>query len=654
MLVTTCPRCGKPTPARLASPNEIVCAACGYDGPPSPEAASTLLAAREFLLSRNARSRQLDEARSRALAQNAPLLFGALFVLATVPLTYEFATTFSTLRDWSGRNSTYGGAVLGALLFVGIWIFGIRSFFRVKRAQEDLRAACAALPPERKGDPARCRVCGGPLPASNAVIRCPFCATDNFFDPDVLNELDERQSHDTAEYEFAVARAESLTQSVTLSEQTRALVLAIVVPVVALLPMAILTQILLRIELPTNDHVRYELAMTREGECIERATTTPGFTLSELIGKKVHAHDGKHVFVGSVDRVYGSVLGNITVVVDQDGDRKRLDPRALCPLIAPPTISKTPTTVFAVDDGTVYFPDVGGIYSAPLRNPAAGSLDLELHDLVPVDMTTRGGALFFEDGSRLFRRDPSSAKAAFVAQISFGTMTLAASSPTPSSTIFAYTAQPPTLYAFDLGSASLNARKIDVPLQSIDAVASDGDDLFVAGKDAQGSAILHVHASLPPERWLGASCEAIAVDATSLVCGFQRSIFSYDRKGSAAHLLFELPPQTASPPESESIEAVAIDATNAYFSYDHTSTRASNGLVAKVPRAGGTAHVIAEGLPSVGSRIEVVADVVVTTTIGRTRAAGEGTMAVSAHKNETLTTLDTGPTSDDAIVVIAK
>lgn len=653
MLVTTCPRCGKPTPARLASPGEILCGACGYDGPPLPEASPTLFAAREFLLGRDARNRQLDEARARGLAQNAPLLFAVLFVLATIPLTYEFATTLHTLADWSGRNQTYGGAVLASLLLVGIWIFGIRAFFRVKRAQDRLRAACAALPPERQGDPARCRVCGGPLPAGEAVVRCPFCATDNFSDPKALGKLEERQSHDAVEYEFAVARAESNTQSVTFDEQTRALKFAVVVPVFALWPMSVLTQILLRIPLPVNDHVRYELVMTRDGECIERATTNPGFKLSNLVGKKVHAHLDKTTFTGSVERVYGSVLGNIAVVVEDDGFPHRLDPRALCALVTEPVIAKKQTTVFAADDSAIYFPDVGGIFSAPLRDPNAQMPDVESRDPFPLGMTARGGALFFEDGTRLFRRENAGVPPSFVARIPFGTMALAANSAAPSKMIFGFVTQPPAVYAFDLASPSPSAQKLDAALTSINAVASDGDDVFIAGGDAQGAAVFHAHLGAPSQRWIAASCEAIAVDATSLVCGAQHSVSAYDRPSGTAHVLWELPPQTVSPPESESIDAIAMDAATVYFSYDRTSTRATNGFVAKVARAGGAAHVIAESLPRLGSHMEITADKIITTSSGDVSATGEGTMTVEAHKNEKLTTIDTTPTSDDRIVVIA-
>ncbi|MEO8801298.1 MAG: hypothetical protein ABI551_25625, partial [Polyangiaceae bacterium] len=585
--------------------------ACGYDGPPLPEATPTLLAARQFVLERDARSRQLDDARARALSQNAPLLFAVLFVLASVPLTYELVTTLPTLLDWSGRNQTYGGAVLAFVLFIGIWIFGVRAFFRVKSAQARLRAACAALPPERKGEPARCRVCGGPLPAGAAVVRCPFCATDNFSDPAALDTLEERETSDVLGYEFAVTRAEALTQSVTFSEQTRALVFAVGVPLVALWPMATLTQILLRIPLPVNARVRYELAMTREGECVERASGDSGFALSELVGKRVHAQENGQPFIGVVDHVHGTVLGNIAVVAD-DGYPHRLDPRSLCIIVPEPNASKKPTTVFAADDTAVYFPDMGGIFSAPPRNLSATMPDLESVMPVPVGMMTRGDALYFDDGSLLFRRDRPLAPPAFVGRIPFGRMTLAASSSSPSKTIFSFVAEPPAVYAFDLTSASPSAVRLDTDLDSIVAIASDGDDVFVAGNDARGPAVIRAHLGALAERWLAASCQVIAVDTQSLVCGDHSSISSYARSTATRRVLFELPPQTVAPPENENIDAIALDARNVYFSYDRTSTRAENGFIAEVSRVGGTAHVIAMGMPRLGSHMVVRAHDVVT------------------------------------------
>ncbi|MGH7280905.1 MAG: hypothetical protein ACRELY_05225, partial [Polyangiaceae bacterium] len=463
MLVTSCPRCGKPTAARLASPDELRCAACGYDGPPSADAIPTLHAARDFLLGRDVRKRQLGDARARALSQNAPLLFAILFVLASFPCTYEFFATFDTLRDWSGRNQTYGGAVLATLILVSVWIFGIGAFFRVKRAQADLRAACAALPPERKGDPARCRVCGGPLPAGDAVVRCPFCATDNFADAKLVSKLAERQSHDAAEYEFAVARAESMTESVTFEEEKRALVRAIVVPIIALWPMSALTAILLRIELPVNDHVRYAFGMTRDGECVGRATPDAGFTLSSLVGKHVHAYEDKREFLGVVDHVFGSALGNIAVVDDEHDDTRRLDPRSLCMVARAPNIAPRPSPAFAVDNQSIYYPDVGGIFSAPLRSPSAGSIDVELSPLFkPIDMSAHGTTLFLSDGTQLFRRENPTGSVAFVGRIPQGPMTLAPASGAASRTIFAFVAVPPAVYAFDLVSGGASAQKVDL------------------------------------------------------------------------------------------------------------------------------------------------------------------------------------------------
>ena len=654
MLVTNCPRCGKPTPARLASPDELVCAACGYDGPPSPDAAPTLHAAREFLLGRDVRKRQLDDARAKALSQNAPLLFAILFVLASVPCTYEFATTLHTLRDWSGRNQTYGGAVLATLMLVAVWIFGIRAFFRIKRAQDELRAACAALPPERKGDPARCRVCGGPLPAGDAVVRCPFCATDNFSERDTIAKLEERQSHDAAEYEFAVARAETMTESIGFDQEVRALAIAIVVPIVAAWPMSVLTQILLQIELPVNDTVRYAFAMTRDGECVERAAGDPSFALSTLVGKQVHVHAGKEVFSTSVDHVYGSILGNIAVVMDEHRDPMRLDPRALCAIISPPVSVKKPTTVFAADDATVYYPDVGGIFSAPIRSPAAAALDVELSPaLRPVDMSVRGSTLLFEDGTELFRRENPVGSPFFVGRIPQGKMSLASSSRAPARTIFSFVTMPPAIFAFDLAGGDASARKLDVRLLTIDAVASDGDDVFAAGTDAQGAAIIHSHGTAPAERWVGARCEAIAVDEAALYCGADRIVTSFARSSGARHVLFELAPQDGRAPENENVDAIAADATDVYFSYDRTSTRSTNGFVARVSKNGGAAHVLAEGLPRLGSHMEVTVDRIVTTASGDVGVDESDVVETPGHKNERLSVIN-GASSNDELVVIAK
>ena len=655
MLVTTCPRCGKPTPARLASPDEVRCVACGYDGLPSPDAIPTLRAARDFLLGRDVRKRQLGDTRARALSQNAPLYFAVLFVVASVPCTYEFFATFDTLRDWSGRNRTYGGAVLATLMLVGVWIFGTSAFLRVKRAQADLRAACAALPPERQGDPARCRVCGGPLPAGDAVVRCPFCATDNYADPKLVSKLAERQSHDATEYEFAVARAESMTESITFEEEKRAIVRAVVVPLVALWPMSVLTEILLRIELPVNDHVHYAFGMTRDGECIARATSEPGSPLSALVGKHVHAHDGKKEYLSVVDHVYGSVLGNIAVVKDDGGEARRLDPRSLCAIVDAPLLVPRPSPLFAVDDQTLYYPDVGGIFAAPLRSPRAAAMDLELSPpLEPVDVTIHGSALFVEDGTQLFRRENPTGSLAFVGRIPQGPMALAPASASASRTIFAFVATPPTVYAFDLFAASASAEKLAVPILTIQAIAADGDDVFVAGTDAQGPAVYRAHVGAPAEHWLSARCEAIAVDASALFCGAGRTVSSFARNTGARTVLFELAPQTARATEDENIEAVAADAADVYFSYDRASTRAANGFVARVSRKGGEAHVIAEGLPRLGSHIEVTPDSVVTTASGNLGANQGNVVSAEGHKNERLSVINSDPTSADLIVVIAK
>ncbi|MGH7284645.1 MAG: hypothetical protein ACRELY_24225, partial [Polyangiaceae bacterium] len=183
---------------------------------------------------------------------------------------------------------------------------------------------------------------------------------------------------------------------------------------------------------------------------------------------------------------------------------------------------------------------------------------------------------------------------------------------------------------------------------------ADGDDAFVAGADAQDPAVYRAHGGAPAERWLPVRCEAVAVDASAFFCGADRTVSSFARPTGARTVLFELPPQTGNAPEDENIEAIAADAADVYFSYDRTSTRAANGLVARVSRKGGAAHVIAEGLPRLGSHIEVTADSVVTTASGNLGASEGNVVSAEGHKNETLSVLNTAPETADSVVVIAK
>ncbi|MEO8798085.1 MAG: hypothetical protein ABI551_09390 [Polyangiaceae bacterium] len=328
MLVTNCPRCGKPTPARLASPNELRCLACGYDGPPAPSVVPTLQAAREFLFSRNVLDRQLTAARARALAQNAPLRFGLLFALTCVPFTASFLSMVSFSMNACGGIERFGSAAVSSLPLVGLCFYGVRALLRIKRAQDELRAACAALPPERQGEPALCHVCGGPLPAGDAVVRCSFCRADNYTDLAVISQLGGQQALDVTQYELGVARVEAFVKSVTFEEQKRALLRGLAVFFLAGYPAMMISQLMLRVELPTTYSGRYAFVTTPDGDCLARSPT--GSNLSTLVGKRVRTRGGEPRASGVVEKVYASFFGCFAVIVDSDGDSDKFDPLTLC------------------------------------------------------------------------------------------------------------------------------------------------------------------------------------------------------------------------------------------------------------------------------------------------------------------------------------
>lgn len=327
MLVTTCPRCGKPTPARLASPAEILCAACGYDGPPSDDAAPSLLAAQRFLLGRDARDRQLTAARAKALTQNAPMVYSLLLAVACVPCGGSFAAMVSWSAAACGGPERFGGAVLAALPLAALLVYGARALSRIKRAQAELRAACAAVPPQRRGEPARCCFCGGPLPAGDAVVRCPFCASDNYADPAVVADLQGRETFDLSEYELAIARTEAAARSVTLDERKKAFARGLGIWFLAGYPAVVVTSLVSRIELSTASRGRYAFAPSADGDCLGRAGSGSGSDLDALVGKKVRLRHGGS---GVVTRVYATLLGSFAVVSDSDGDSEKVDPFDLC------------------------------------------------------------------------------------------------------------------------------------------------------------------------------------------------------------------------------------------------------------------------------------------------------------------------------------
>jgi hypothetical protein len=638
LLVTTCPRCGKPTPARLASPREILCAACGYDGPPNEAEGKTIEAAREYVLAQNANARQLDEARVNALQRNSPALFAILFAAVSVPSAYMLAGRLHNLTGWRARGPGYATA-LGSLILFGISCgVGISGFLRIKRNQDRLRTAFAANPPVRDGEPASCRVCGGPLPVGGPVVRCTFCETDNYADLAVISKLAARQAHDAAEHERALEATIAFAQSVTTVEQKRTLYYTLLVPVIALWPLSVLTQILLRISWSADNRAYYATAMTRDGECIGRiidddeghkrifvsysddehysydAEEREAVTASSFIGARVRAMgDGdvdKGGWDGMITAIYGSPLGNVAVVNDSSGDFPvRVDLRTLCLDRHDPTGLRNKTPLFAVDGPDLYWPDNGGIFRAPISGLNAGFAAVTT-DAPPAVIAATHSQIFFAGRGHVFRADKIGGSAIALGTVA-GSISLLDASSSSSDRAVVVTVAPTAAYVSDANSTSLSP--IDLQLVSVHAIAMQGNEIFAAGTDNNGAPLVtRTHGNVA-ERWLNVECRAIAADDSSFYCADGSHIDAYDQATKTRRALFAFPPRAAMTAEDESIVAIAVDDTDVYFSYDRTSTRAKNGLVARVPKAGGAAHVIGDGLARVGTQLIVTRDAVLTT-----------------------------------------
>jgi len=106
------------------------------------------------------------------------LLLSLVLFAAAGPLTAWAFVVF----DRSNRLTFATGLLLATLpaLLVADGFFLSRLRMHNRRALAVLVATCGARPPARAGEPARCRLCLGPLRGANAtVVRCVFCHAAN-------------------------------------------------------------------------------------------------------------------------------------------------------------------------------------------------------------------------------------------------------------------------------------------------------------------------------------------------------------------------------------------------------------------------------------------------------------------------------------------
>ncbi|AUX48893.1 hypothetical protein SOCE26_104360 [Sorangium cellulosum] len=274
MLAVHCPRCGRPAPVSLASPDLMACAACHYRGPPPADASHGLRAAAHVLFQTDVRRRQLSEALRRTLAtasrRHARLL--VVFALAAVPVTGFCAVML--LGMWVSPN-TEGNLVMGAMT-VAAWLgtvgTGAAVLAFVRRRQRRIEEACAARPPAAPGEPAACHVCGAPLDGGDGgggvIARCGFCAADNLVAPAVLERARARQVVLLRSFEQAVSAELAAFSRATSGAAAAVVAIALAVPaaVVVIAMIVVITAESRRV--PADVTVRYVVVGTPVGQCV--------------------------------------------------------------------------------------------------------------------------------------------------------------------------------------------------------------------------------------------------------------------------------------------------------------------------------------------------------------------------------------------------
>ncbi|WP_437287904.1 hypothetical protein [Sorangium sp. So ce406] len=366
MLAVHCPRCGRPAPVSLASPDLMACPACHHRGPPPGEAAQGLRAAAHVVFQADVRRRQLSDALRRTLVtasrRHARLL--VVFALASVPITGFAALVLLGIwvtPDDDGRLVTGGMVVAAWLGTVGA---GAAVLALVRRRQRRLEEACAARPPAAPGEPAACHVCGAPLDggSDDGIARCGFCAADNLVAPAVLERVRARQVVILQSFEQAVSADLASFGRATSGAAAAVVATALVVPVTVFVLAVAAVLVGESMRLPVDPAVSYAAVSTAAGQCVGKIAHGPdggavvrfgGFRRAELpkeqalapgapieavspgalVGRFVTAKAG----AGVVEEVFSSPLtGNSAVVRGGDGKSFTSSIAGLCLGGSPP------------------------------------------------------------------------------------------------------------------------------------------------------------------------------------------------------------------------------------------------------------------------------------------------------------------------------
>ncbi len=208
------------------------------------------------------------------------------------------------------------------------------------RAHLRLEARCAAIAPAAPGEPAECRVCGAPLPASpgRLVVRCTYCRADNVVSSAAMSKLVEHLHRAASSLDEHIRRETRAARS-----PTRWILLSLL-PLGFGAPAISLTVVWLLVDHAKSIPAEYVSLTTQKGQCFfrvhhsmlgaeyfgkdgariwrEMTPARPGverFLASALVGREVYGEGGS---VGKVERAKPSPYPDMGFYLDvRHGDR---------------------------------------------------------------------------------------------------------------------------------------------------------------------------------------------------------------------------------------------------------------------------------------------------------------------------------------------
>lgn len=360
MLATTCPRCGKPIPLSLATPDFATCSACNFSGAPPPEVTAELRSAAASLKELRAEERQISQAQQAAIGKTSWEHSGmaTVFVIALAPqalLVLFGGVLFLGQEKPSWALFGFSLVPLGIALIAAI--LATRPLVHRRR---EMQAACLASPPPRAGEPLGCYICGGPLPEAalaEAVVRCGFCQSDNLINPSILTSIGQAQKVVFTRFAETI-RDKSAQFRVARDTARRTLIsAALIAPLLGVASAVIVAMTLASIPTETQNNIEYSWIKRPEGNCLALVTryhnyirfsfgatpppgfvpfdqpTTEGYTIlhaNALIGNHVRGNNLSSP--GRVMSIHGTWIGTNTAVIHALDNNKtnKVSPEGLC------------------------------------------------------------------------------------------------------------------------------------------------------------------------------------------------------------------------------------------------------------------------------------------------------------------------------------